>query len=121
MEVAAITGAAIVIAAVITGLGAYLGRKFDTLERRIDQIDLKFTASDQRIEARLESFEQTVDRRFQAMEQKSDGRFEPVERHFEVVEGELRGLRSDFQRGFETTHGLIIDTNRRIDALARPA
>ena len=69
-------------------LVAFLGERFETIDRRFDAMDQRFEAIDRRFDAMDQRFE-AIDHRFDAMDQRFeaiDHRFDAIDRRFEAID-----------------------------------
>ena len=74
-EVIAITAVGGSLGALMVGLGALIVAVFQTMNRRLDSLEQRFIAFEQRVDQRFLAFEHGVDQRFVAFEQRMDQRF----------------------------------------------
>ena len=74
-EVIAITAVGGSLGVLMVSLGALIVAVFQTLNRRLDSFEQRFTVSEQRTDQRFTVSEQRTDQRFTASEQRTDQRF----------------------------------------------
>lgn len=92
-----------------------IDQRFDTIDRRFDGIDRRFDALDHRLALMDRRFD-TVDPRFDA----NDRRFETIDQRFNDLRGEILGHFDEVYRRLERLeqeYQAITQTLRRIEAL----
>ena len=88
-EVIAITAVGGSLGALMVGLGALILAVFQTMNRRLDSLEQRFLAFEQRVDQRFLAFEQRVDQRFTAFEE----RFSVLEQRQARLEGIMETIR----------------------------
>ena len=85
-EVIAITAVGGSLGVLMVSLGALIVDVFQTLNRRLDSFEQRFTVSEQRTDQRFTASEERMDQRFMALEQRIDQRFTSFEERFSALE-----------------------------------
>jgi chromosome segregation ATPase len=115
---------------------AFLGERFETIDRRFEAVDRRFDTVDRRFEAVDQRFDAIdrrfdaidhrlalMDRRFDSMDQRfdaNDRRFEAIDQRFDELRGEILGHFDEIYRRLERLeqeYQAITQTLRRIEAL----
>ena len=103
-EVIAITAVGGSLGVLMVSLGALIVAVFQTLNRRLDSFEQRFTVSEQRTDQRFTASEQRVDQRFTASEERMDQRFtaseERMDQRFMALEQRIDQRFTSFEERF---------------------